>query len=379
MRGLVNEQPQLFYQMNVEDIIPEGHPIRPVKALVDEALSRMSVKFDCIYADTGRPGIPPEQLLKGLLLEKIFTIRSHRQLCEHLRYNFLYRWFVDLSPQDEVWDASTFSQNAERLQSLSEAFLLENIAKADELHLLSNEHFSVDGTLLEAAASLKSLKPITPEAEALKRDKDDDPGNPSIDFRGKVLTNDRYRSSTDPKARLYRKGKGKETKLYYMGHRLMDNRHGLTVGVIVTQANGTAEVAESESLIAKARQRIGKTCRITVGEDKGYDRKAHIQKLRELNVTPHVDIKVSGGSGEIDGRTYCKPGYKISLKKRKEIEETFGWDKNIGGMRKLRHRGLEKVSMQMTLSSIAQNMVRMVKLCGHKILQSVSSPVPQYA
>lgn len=359
MRGTESSQVQLFYRINVEEMVPENHPLRGIRAFVDRILEDLSPKLDCLYGEGGKPSIPPERLLRALLLQKLYTIRSERQMEEHLRYNFLYRWFVGLSVDEKPWDHSTVSKNQARLVEgeVAREFLEAVVGLADEAGLLSNEHFTVDGTLLEAAASLKSFKrkdnPPPPE--------DDDPGNPTVNFRKEKRKNDTHASTTDPEARLFRKGKGKEAKLCFMGHKVMDNRHGLVVEAQATSATGKAEVEASERMLTQVRHRVGKK-RLTVGADKNYDRKEHIQALRQMKVTPHIAVNEQSGSKLIDGRTYCQAGYAVSQRKRKRIEETFGWDKTIGGLRRLRHLGVKLADFHLKLTSATYNLVRMVKL-----------------
>jgi len=359
MRGWEKQQGQLFYQLNPEEMIPQNHPIRQIRHLCNQVLDKLSHKLDGLYAEKGKPGIPPERLLRALILQKLYSIRSMRQMEEHLHYHFLYRWFVGLQPDEKPWDHSTVSLNQSRLLEgeIAKEFLAAVVDLADENQLLSNEHFTVDGTLLEAAASLKSFKAL----KNPQQPEDDDPGNPTVNFHGKKRCNQTHRSTTDPEARLYRKGKGKEAKLSYMGHKIMDNRQGLVVEAEATQATGTAEVEASERMFVRLRQRVGKK-RLTVGEDKGYDRKTHIQALRQMKITPHVAVNTHSGSGLIDGRTYCQKGYAISQRKRKRIEETFGWDKLIGGLNRLKQKGLLLADMQVKWTAGVYNLVRMAKL-----------------
>lgn len=359
MRGWENGQVQLFYRIEVEEMIPQDHPLRGIRTFVDRILEALSPKLDCLYGEGGKPSIPPERLLRALLLQKLYTIRSERQMEEHLNYNFLYRWFVGLQPDEKPWDHSTVSKNQARLLEgeIAAEFLQAVVGLADEAGLLSNEHFTVDGTLLEAAASLKSFKP----RENPPPPEDNDRGNPTVNFRKERRRNETHVSTTDPEARLYKKGQGKEAKLYFMGHKVMDNRQGLVVEAEATIVTGKAEVESSETMLNRLRQRIGKK-RLTVGEDKGYDRKEHIQALRQMKVTPHVSVNTASGSKLLDGRTYCKAGYGISQRKRKRIEETFGWDKVVGGLRRLRHVGLKMADFHLKLASAAYNLVRMVKL-----------------
>lgn len=362
VRADVNGQRQLFYQLDVEALIPEGHPIRDIKALSDEALVAMKGTLDGLYHNLGRPCIPPEQLLKALVLEALFSIRSHRQLEEQLRYNLMYRWFLDLAPDAPVWDHSTFTANNERLSAISREFLESVIVLADSRQLLSNEHFSVDGTLLEACASMKSLERISEDKPEPPPGKGRRVKNRWVDFRGEKRSNQTHRSTSDPQARLYRKSNGQETKLAYMDNHLMDNRHGLIVAVEATQATGDAEPQASETMLKRVRKRVGLRKRLTVGEDKGYDTQKHVNMLRRMNVTPHIAPKVSHGSGLLDGRTYCREGYTISQWKRRGIEETFGWVKGPGGLRKLRHRGLSKVQTQAEIRASAYNLLKIANI-----------------
>jgi Transposase DDE domain/Transposase domain (DUF772) len=294
---------------------------------------------------------------------------------EQIQYNFLYRWFLDLSPDAPVWDHSSFTKNNERLKKISDDFLQSVVLLAEERNLLSNEHFTVDGTLLEACASFKSLEKIPKSQQSQNPDEDPPPTPPCkgkrksrngwVDFHGEKRNNRTHRCTTDPDARLYCKSKGGACKLAYIGNHLMDNREGLIVEVQAERADGHAEVQGSEAMLKRVRERRGirKQFRVgkkplTVGEDKAYDQKKHILALREMKVTPHVAPKASNGSGLLDGRTYCGKGYAISQRKRKRVEETFGWTKGIGGTRKLRHRGLEKVQSQAELAAASYNLVR---------------------
>lgn len=356
MRGYVMPQPQLFVQVHLEDLIPAEHPLRWLKPRVDEILECMSGAFDTIYSAYGRPSIPPEQLLKGELLRILYTIRSERQLEEQIRYNLLFRWFLDLEINDSVWDASTYSHNRDRLMDgdIADLFFEKVLAVAEEENLLSSEHFTVDGTLLEACAGLKSLKPRDGSA---KPPEDNDPGNPTIDFKGEKRCNQTHQSTSDPEARLYRKGKGKEAKLSYMGHVVIENRNGLAVNTRVTTTTGTAEREAAQTMMAQIKQGTAKP--VTMGADKNYDTVEHVKTLRALGVTPHVSQKKYSA---IDGRTTRHSGYSVSQKKRKRVEEVFGWGKTIGGLRKLRHRGVELVNWIFTFTLAAYNLVRMKNL-----------------
>lgn len=373
MRGFVNQQQPLFVAYDIEERIPQTHPIRVLKHLADEILSRMQGRMGLLYHDRGQVSIPPEQLLKALVLEKFFSIRSHRQLMEQIRYNLLFQWFLDLKPHDRIWDHSSFSRNQERLASLSAEFFDEIVLLANEHNLLSNEHFTVDGTLYEACASIKRMKRLPKDPPGSSGGGDNTAG-PQVDFRGQTFSNQTHRNTTDPDARLIRKGRGKEAKLVLAGNNLVDNRHGLTVETQIRIATGKSEAVGVIEMIDRLRRRrgVGRKRRITVGADKLYDQKALIRALRERTVTPHVDTKACGGSRLLDARTYGKKGYAISLKKRKAVEPSFGWAKTYGGMGKLRHRGVEKVATQNFLTQATRNLVRMTNLLGAAIMETLS-------
>jgi len=354
MRKPDHQQPKLFYSFCPESLIPEDHPLRPIKTMVEECLKALDDRFAGMYSSLGRPSIPPERLLKGLLLQVLFTIRSERALMEHIRFNLLYRWFVGLDLQDPVWDPSTFSKNRDRLieADIAVGFLENVVAKADEEGLLSAAHFSVDGTLLEAWASVKSFRP-----------KDDPPSedpptqgrNEEVDFHGEKRSNATHASTTDPEARLAKKGKGKEAKLSFTGHVLMENRNGLAVDGLVTQATGTCEREAALEMI----EEIPGNNRATVAADKAYDTRDFVKKCRANNIIPHVAQKKNSA---IDGRTTRHEGYAVSLRKRKRIEEIFGWLKTVGCLRKIRYRGVSRVQWIFTFAIAAYNLVRMRNL-----------------
>ena len=354
MRKPDHQQPRLFYSFCPESLIPEDHPLRPIKRMVEESLKALDDRFAKMYSSFGRPSIPPERLLKGLLLQVLFTIRSERALMEHIRFNLLYRWFVGLDLQDPVWDASTFSKNRDRLieADIAVSFLESIVAKANEEGVLSSAHFSVDGTLLEAWASLKSFRP-----------KDDPPSedppsqgrNEEVDFHGEKRSNATHASTTDPEARLAKKGKGKEAKLSFTGHVLMENRNGLAVDGLVTQATGTCEREAALEMI----EEIPGNNRATVAADKAYDTWDFVKKCRASNVIPHVAQKKNSA---IDGRTTRHEGYAVSLRKRKRIEEIFGWLKTVGCLRKIRYRGVSRGQWIFTFAIAAYNLVRMRSL-----------------
>ena len=349
MRGTFDDQGRLFSYISPEQRVPAQHPLRTIRALVREVLRDLDRDFRTLYATTGRPSIPPEQLLSALLLQVFYGVRSERQLMEQLDYNLLYRWFVGLSPDDAVWDATTFTKNRERLQAgdIFNRFMETLLNHREVRSLLSDEHFSVDGTLIEAWASHKSFRP--------KDDQDGDGAN----FQGTTRNNDTHVSTTDPDSRLYRKSDGKESKLCYMGHATMENRHGLAVTGIVTQATGTAEREASEDMLA---EHASATHRITAGMDKAYDVKEHVERLRAKNITPHVAQNNTNRRSAIDGRTTRHTGYARSQTCRKMIECILGWGKQHGTMRKTKLRGTDKVAAHFMLNLIGYNLIRIPKL-----------------
>jgi transposase len=356
MRGADHEQSLMFSYISAERRVPKDHPLRTIRTMADAALKALDQRFGSMYAAMGRPSIPPERLLRALLLQMLYTVRSERLLMEQLDYNFLFRWFVGLSIDDPVWDVTVFTKNRERLLKgeVAEAFFAAVLAQARRRHLLSDEHFTVDGTLIEAWAGQKSFKRKDSRA-ADNPPKDDDPGNPSVDFHGERRRNDTHQSTTDPEARLARKGAGKEAKLSYAGHVLMENRNGIAVKGQVTQADGRAE---PQAAIAMVEQIPGHR-RVTLGADKGYDTKEFVQELRDRQVTAHIACKPTS---IIDERTTRHPGYAISQQKRKRIEEIFGWLKTVGGLRKTRHRGVARVGWMFIFALAAYNLVRMRNL-----------------
>jgi transposase len=358
MRGTFVDQGGLFSYIAPEARVPANHPLRKIRELVRDVLGELTRSLGRLYASEGRPSIPPEQLLSALLLQVFYGIRSERQLMEQLDYNLLYRWFVGLSPDDPIWDPTTFTKNRDRLQTgaVFAKFMSKLLNHPEVKPLLSDEHFSVDGTLIEAWASHKSFRP--------KDGSGDDDGG--ADFHGQQRKNDTHASTSDPDCRLYRKAAGREAKLCYMGHATMENRHGLAVAGMVTLANGTAERRASQIMLkAKAKEAGG---RITVGEDKAYDTADHVAHLRDINVTPHVtqnDCITATGKrrrSAIDGRTTRHEGYGMSQSCRAMIECIFGWGKQHGTMRKTKHRGLASVSTDFMLNLIAYNLTRIPKL-----------------
>ncbi len=354
MRGVEDRSDALFLYVSPESFVPADHPLRPIRKMADKALASLSGEFERMYSHTGRPSVPPEVLLKSLLLQILFSIRSNRLLVEQLGYNILYRWFLGLSLEEAIWDHSTFSQNQERLigTDIAGQFLQRIIEQAKKARLLSKDHFSVDGTLIDAWASIKSFQP-----------RDGGPRNSSgrndeVDFHKQSLKNDTHASTTDPESRLYRKGKGKESKLCYMGHTLMENRNGLVLDARVTPATGTAEREAAADMILK----IPGKRRVTVGADKGYDTEGFVATLRSMSATPHVAQNDTNRRSAIDGRTTRHPGYEVSGKVRKRIEEIFGWIKTVGTLRKARYRGTRKLSWYFTLAVAAYDLVRMRNL-----------------
>jgi transposase len=361
MRGDDIQQGAMFSYLSPEQRVPADHPLRPIRQMVDTVLKRLSPRFEAMYAEGGRPSIPPEKLLRALLLQCLYSVRSERLLMEQLDYNLLFRWFVGLNMDDRVWDFTVFSKNRERLleADMARAFFAEVGQLAREKGLLSDEHFTVDGTLIEAWAGQKSFKPRT----GAQPPPDSDSGNPSVDFRGQKRSNDTHASTTDPEAKLYKKAKGQEAKLAFLGHVLMENRNGLAVETRLTAATGTAErEAALEMIGAKQKPKGG---RVTLGGDKGYDTRQHVAGLRQLKVTPHVaqNTERRGGSA-IDARTTRHAGYTVSQTKRKRVEEIFGWFKTVALMRKTKYRGLERVGWMFTWAAAAYNLVRMRNLLG---------------
>ena len=359
MRGEDQQQSHMFSYLSPEARVRKDHPLRAIRAMMDEVLSQLSRQFDSMYARVGRPSIAPEKLLRAQVLQMLYTIRSERLLMEEMDYNLLFRWFVGLNADDEVWDASTFTKNRDRLleADVAKEFLAVVVEQARGQGLISDEHFTVDGTLLEAWASAKSFKP----KEEKQGSAPDDPGNPTVNFRGEKRSNETHESKTDPEARLARKGAGKESKLSYSGNLLVENRNGLIVDAELFQANGTAE--RDAALIML--EQIAGTQPVTVGGDKGFDTRDFVKECRHMRVTPHVaqNLERRGGSA-IDGRTTRHPGYAISQNKRKRIEECFGWLKTIALLRKVRHRGVYKVHWIFTLACAAYNLVRMRNLAA---------------
>jgi transposase len=349
----------MFSYLSPETRVPKDHPLRAIRVMVDQVLAKLSRRFDGMYAVVGRPSIPPEKLLRAQLLQMLYTIRSERLLMEEMDYNLLFRWFVGLNADDEVWDATTFTKNRDRLlqADIAKEFLAQVVGQAQAQGLTSDEHFTVDGTLLEAWAGAKSFQ----AKEEKSKTPPDDPGNPTVDFHGERRSNETHESKTDPEALLARKGAGRESKLSYSGNLLVENRNGLIVAAEVLQANGTAE---RDAALLMLEQLPGSQP-VTVGGDKGFDTRGFVAECRNMRVTPHVaqNHRRRGGSA-IDGRTTRHPGYAVSQRKRKRIEECFGWLKTIALLRKLRHRGVGKVDWIFTFACAAYNLVRMRNLAA---------------
>src|SRR3954454_19405351 len=349
-----------------ESRIPANHPLRTIKHLADAALAELSPQFDALYAadGTGRPSIPPERLLKASLLMSLFSVRSERAFCEALDYDLRYRWFLDMDLVEPSFDHSTFTRNRDRLLDarVSRQFFDEVVLQADQLDLLSDEHFTVDGTLIEAAASLKSFRPKDepPSEGGGSGTTGDNRANRWVDFHGEKRSNATHQSRTDPDARLYKKGAGQAARLCYLGHAVMENRHGLLVDFLVTTASGTAECAVVPSVMDDLRER--RFHPETVGLDRGYDTRDLVAKLRARHITPHVAQNTAGRRSAIDGRTTRHAGYAISQRIRMKVEEIFGWIKTVGGFRKTRHRGLDKVDFAGYLVGAAYNLVRLARL-----------------
>lgn len=349
MRGSDEQTSHIFSYLSPEQRVRPDHPLRAIRRLTDEVLKRLSPRFAKMYSDMGRPSIPPEQLLRALLLQSLYTIRSERLLMEEIDYSILFRWFVGVSLDEPIWSPTTFSKNRDRLLAadVASAFFDAVRGQAEAAGLLSDEHFTVDSTLLEAWASLKSFR----RKDSGPSEPPDDPGNPTVNFHGERRKNDTHASTTDPDSRLFRKGAGKEAKLAYLGHVLLDNRHGLVANVCATTATGTAEWEAAELLLTP------EPCAKTVGGDKNFDVARFVTAVRELQITPHVAQRDTGSA--IDARTTRHAGYAISQRKRKLIEQVFGWMKTVGGLRKLRHRGGELVDWILTFTAAAYNLVRL--------------------
>ena len=346
----------MFSYVSPEQRVPSDHPLRPIREITDKILGQLSRAFARMYSQIGRPSIPPEQLLRALLLQVLYTVRSERMLMEQLEYNLLFRWFVGLNMDDMVWDVTVFTKNRARLlkADVAKQFFSLVVAEAKALDRMWDEHFTVEGTLLEACASLKSFK----EVDGPPENPPEDPGNPTVNFHGEKRSNATHASTTDPDAQLARKGSGKEAKLSYSGNVLMENRNGLVADIEVLPATGTAERDAAQIM----RESIPGDHAVTIGADKAYDTRDFVAEARNMRATPHVAQNHRRRNSAIDGRTTRHAGYAISQRKRKRVEEIFGWIKTVGGMRKLRHRGLELVGWMFTFAAAAYNLVRIRNL-----------------
>lgn len=355
MRGKDVDRSEEVAEVSPSALVPEDHPLRPMRQTVDAVLSEMSPIFDSLYSFVGRPSIPPEKLLRAQLLQILYSIRSERLLVEQLRYNFLFRWFVGMSGTETTWDPSTYTKNRDRFLGgdVAGVFFDKVLAKAEEAGLTSDEHFSVDGTLIEAWASHKSFKPKDSDEQ------DPPAGNSGQDFRGEKRSNATHQSTTDADARLYKKSKGDAARMCLMGHVLSENRNGLVVNAKVTTATGKAERHAAVAMVAE----LGGEKRLTLGADKGYDTRELVASLRMLNVTPHVAQNNKSRKSAVDGRTTRHEGYALSQRKRKLVEEFFGWMKTVGVLRKTRHKGVKLVDWMFTFTAAAYNLVRLRTLC----------------
>jgi transposase len=360
MRGADTKQSSMLCLLSPEDRVPKDHPLRAIKDLADAALAEMWPLFDEMYSEMGRPSVPPERLLKASLLIALYTVRSERQFCEQLDYNMLFRWFLDMSMVEPSFDPTVFTKNRVRLiqHDVGRHFLGCTVRRARAAKLMSSEHFTVDGTLIEAWASLKSFRPK--DEKPSDRPPPDDPGNPSVDFHGEKRSNDTHASTTDPDSRLARKSRNTAAKLSYSQHALMENRNGLLVDLRIVLATGTAE---RQTALEMLQDGVPGIRRATVGGDKAFDTHMFVAQCRTMEITPHVAQNITPRSGSaIDGRTVRHPGYGISIRVRKRVEEIFGWTKTIGGFRRTRYRGELRTQLASYLVGAAYNLLRMAKL-----------------
>ena len=361
MRGDEKKQPSMVILMNPEDRIPRDHPLRNIRKTADDVFKEMDGLFDEMYSGTGRPSIPPERLLCATLLMALYSIRSERMFCEQLEYNLLFRWFLRMDSDEPAFDHSTFSANRQRLleHDAAREFFFCVVEHAKKRKLMSDEHFTADGTLIEAWASLKSFR--RKDSKGRKKNPPDDPGNPTVNFHGEKRSNETHESTTDPEAKLYRKSEGKEAKLCYSGHALMENRNGLLMNFIIETADG---YAERGSAIAMVDESVPQNKRITLGVDKAFDTSDFIEVCRNRKITPHVaQNETRKGGSALDERTTRHAGYKVSQIKRKLVEEIFGWMKTVGGMRKTRYKGKAKTQLWAYIVGASYNLLRMAKLC----------------
>jgi transposase len=362
MRGSDGRSGSLFSYVDIEERVRSDHPLRTIRRLVDGALESLTADFATLYSGMGRPSIPPERLLRAMLLQAFYSIRSERQLMERLEFDLLFRWFVGLGVDDPAWDHSTFSKNRDRLLEgeIAAKFLSAVLAQPRVKRLLSTDHFSVDGTLIQAWASMKSFRPKTSPAGGEEPPTPSSGGrNAEVDFRGEKRSNETHQSMTDPDARLYRKGRGMEARLGFLGHTLMENRSGLLVDACVTGADGHAERIAALTMIEPRAERARA---VTLGADKAYDAEDFVNELRSINVRPHVAQNNNGRRSAIDKRTTRHAGYGMSQRIRKRIEEGFGWIKTVAGQRQTRFRGRSRVGWAFTFAAAAYNLVRLPKL-----------------
>lgn len=358
MRKTDVTQHAMFSYRSLEERIPEAHPLRKLRILVDGILQSMSAEFEPLYSRRGRPSIAPERLLRASLIQTLFTIRSERQLVQHIEYNLLYRWFVGMNIDEAVWNHSTFSANRDRLfgENMAQRFFAQVLLIAEWQELISDDHFTVDGTQIEAWASMKSFV----KKDGSGTPPEDGGRNATVDFKGEKRSNETHQSTTDPDARLYKKSEGDKSRMSYLSHALMENRNGLVVDAETTLATGTAERDAALTMAKRSMTKAGST----LGADKGYDAAGFVKELRALKITPHVAQKKHSA---IDGRTTRHGGYEVSLKKRKLVEEIFGWSKTIGGLRKARFIGLAKVRAQTFFTFAAYNLTRMATIFGWRL------------
>ena len=360
MRGKESNQQAMFSLLSPEKRVPAAHPLRGIKELVEQALTAMDGTFEAMYSRRGRSSIPPEQLLKSMLLMALFSVRSERLFCEMLDYNLLYRWFLNMSMDEQSFHPTTFSKNRDRFleHDISYELFAEVVRSAKNADLLSDSHFTVDGTLIDAWASHKSFRPKDESPD--ERDTPDDPSNPDVDFRGQKRSNKTHASTTDPESRMARKSKGKEAKLSYSAHALMENRHGLLVDFRIDTADGFAERLNAVSML---EDNVPGSQRLTLGADRGYDDRSFVDACRARNITPHVAQKLDApGGSAIDKRTTRHDGYRVSLRIRKQVEEVFGWMKTVGGFRRTRLRGMARSQMAAYVVGAAYNLRRLVNI-----------------
>lgn len=360
MRGEDRQQHELFSYGSLEERVPAGHPLRPIRAMVDEALKQLSGRFEEIYGEEGRRSIPPERLLRALLLQLLYSVRSERMLMEQMEYNLLFRWFVGLSANEPVWHPTVFTKNRDRLLggAVAEEFFSLIVEQARRKKLLSDEHFTVDGTLIEAWAGQKSFQRKGSAGDPQNPPPTGCGSNPTVNWHREKRSNETHASLTDPMARLYKKSRGSEARLGYLGHVLTENRNGLVVDARLTQATGTAERDAGLSMLDNKPA----WKRVTLGADRGYDTRGFVEAVRERNVTPHIAQNDTNRRSAIDERTTRHEGYAASQRKRKRVEEVFGWIKTVAQQRKTRFRGLERVGWMFTLAASAYNLIRMRNL-----------------